>query len=163
MTLATQLIPFTTTMTEAALLPADTSYAASSSSDSSPTPTTTPPDPLEEWRFANNDRGEINATTNYPDEASSIYTDVFSTSTSSTIPGIGALSGKAIKALGASVLRMAERVVITRALARIKPHFPHVCDAKSSNDTNLEEMYEIVLELCRYVAAALCVRCIGNL
>lgn len=65
----------------------------------------------------------------------------------STIPGPGALSGKAILALGKGTLRVAEHILIRRRLSVISSKFPH------KNDTRLEginQMYDDLLELSRY-------------
>lgn len=65
-----------------------------------------------------------------PSEESLCSTET--SSSSSTVHGPGALSGKAVKALGNLTLRAVERVIIHRRLANIRSHFPsfddHMCD-----------------------------------
>ncbi|RDB20023.1 hypothetical protein Hypma_013045 [Hypsizygus marmoreus] len=69
-----------------------------------------------------------------------------STSSGSTIPGLGALSGKAILALGKVTLRGAEYIVIQRRLANITSKFPHT---GAANIKNIEHIYDDLLELSR--------------
>ncbi|KAG6911427.1 hypothetical protein DXG01_016524 [Tephrocybe rancida] len=79
------------------------------------------------------------------DSAFTNSTDAFSISTSgSTIPGPGALSGKAILALGKATLRGAEFIIIRRRLNAIAGKFPL---ADAVNIKGLEGMYDDLLEL----------------
>jgi hypothetical protein len=74
-------------------------------------------------------------------------------SSGSTTPGPGALSGKVILALGKLTLRGADYLIIRRRLHVISSNFPH------SNETNikgLEQMYDDILELSRSVNCAFC-------
>ncbi|KAG6911430.1 hypothetical protein DXG01_016527 [Tephrocybe rancida] len=81
------------------------------------------------------------------DESFTNSTDAFSHSTSgSTIPGPGALSGKAILALGKATLRGAEFIIIRRRLNAIAGKFPL---PDTVNIKGLEEMYDDLLELSR--------------
>jgi hypothetical protein len=70
------------------------------------------------------------------------------TSTSSTVPGLGELSGKAILALGRVTLRGAEYVIIRRRLEAISAKFPHL---NVDQTPGIEQMYDDVLELSRFV------------
>jgi hypothetical protein len=67
-----------------------------------------------------------------------------------TVPGPGALSGKAILALGKATLRGAESLVIRRRLQVISSKFPH----RNGDDIKgIERMYEDILELSRFAFA----------
>lgn len=72
--------------------------------------------------------------------------------TSSTIPGIGSLTGKAIKALGSLALRGLDRVIISTHTRAILSKFPH-SDAQAADIEGIQDMYDIVLELSRYFNA----------
>ncbi|PPQ92762.1 hypothetical protein CVT25_003871 [Psilocybe cyanescens] len=78
------------------------------------------------------------------DAQSSQYT----TTTDSTIPGPGALGGKAIKALGKLTIRGIDRVIITARLRSITSKFPH-SNEQASSIKGIREMYNVILELCR--------------
>lgn len=80
------------------------------------------------------------------DAGSSQYT----TTTDSTIPGPGALGGKAIKALGKFTIRGIDRVIISARLRSITSKFPHT-NEQAMGIKNLQEMYNVILELCRSV------------
>ncbi|KAF9463077.1 hypothetical protein BDZ94DRAFT_1322157 [Collybia nuda] len=71
---------------------------------------------------------------------------VTTVSTSSTVPGPGALSGKAILALGKATLRGAENLMIRRRLQAIDEKFPH---NNEDEFPEAERMYQDVLELSR--------------
>jgi hypothetical protein len=71
-----------------------------------------------------------------------------STGKLSTIWGPGTLTGKALEAFGKATLRGVENLVVRRKLASLRSVFPH------RNDTtikNIEQHYDDVLELSRYV------------
>ncbi|KAJ7119288.1 hypothetical protein C8R46DRAFT_1150243 [Mycena filopes] len=70
-------------------------------------------------------------------------------SSSSTVPGPGALSGKAIKALGRVTIRGIDHLVILRQLSVIAHHFP-LPDAKAGFVKHVEELYTDTLEFSRY-------------
>lgn len=70
--------------------------------------------------------------------------------TSSTIPGLGEISGRAILALGKFTLRGAEYLVIRRRLDTISANFPH---RNANQITGIEQMYNDILELSRFVHA----------
>lgn len=71
------------------------------------------------------------------------------TATSSwTIPGIGSLSAKGIRAVGKWQLRGLEWIIIRRKLASFRRIFPHT---NNGVNDNLEDAYDAVLELTRYV------------
>jgi hypothetical protein len=74
--------------------------------------------------------------------------------TSSTIPGIGSLSGKAIKALGNSALWGLQRFIISTHINAILTKFPH-SNAQARDIEGIQEIYGIVLELSRYFATHL--------
>ncbi|KAJ7290062.1 hypothetical protein C8J57DRAFT_336438 [Mycena rebaudengoi] len=78
---------------------------------------------------------------------SSTY-ETSSGSSSSTIPGPGALAGKAIKALGRVTIRGIDHFVILRQLSVIAQHFP-LLDQKASLINHVEEIYAHVLEFSR--------------
>ncbi|KAK6969376.1 hypothetical protein R3P38DRAFT_3146139 [Favolaschia claudopus] len=69
-------------------------------------------------------------------------------SSSSTVPGPGALSGKAIKALGRVTIRGIDRLVMTRQLSVIAHYFP-LPDEKAVCMKHAEEMYADALEFSR--------------
>jgi hypothetical protein len=70
------------------------------------------------------------------------------TTTSSTVPGLGELSGRAILALGKVTLRGAEYVIIRRRLEVISVKFPHL---NVDRIPGIEQMYDDVLELSRFL------------
>ncbi|KAJ6453373.1 hypothetical protein C8R45DRAFT_1083102 [Mycena sanguinolenta] len=69
-------------------------------------------------------------------------------SSSSTVPGPGALSGKAIKALGGLTLRGIDHLVIRRQLSVIANHFP-LPDVKAALVKHPDEIYANALEFSR--------------
>lgn len=69
-----------------------------------------------------------------------------SATTSETVPGPGALSGKAIRALGKATLRGAEKLIIWRKAQAINAKFPH---NNGDDFLGAKSMYEDVLELSR--------------
>jgi hypothetical protein len=81
-------------------------------------------------------------------ESSSIYT----TTTSRTIPGIGALSGKFFHIFGKTVLLALENVAIRRRLSYIQSFFP-LSDENPPPD--VASLYDDLLELARYVVTRL--------
>ncbi|KAJ7133168.1 hypothetical protein C8R44DRAFT_772000 [Mycena epipterygia] len=86
--------------------------------------------------------------------SSSTYSPAASTyestsgSSSSTVPGPGALSGKAIKALGRVTIRGIDHFVILRQLSIIAHHFP-LPDEKAAEVTKIEDVYAHALEFSR--------------
>lgn len=70
------------------------------------------------------------------------------TSSGSTIPGIGSLTGKAIKALGSIVLRGLDRFIIYAHIRAILSKFPH-SDTQAATIEGIQEIYDIILELSR--------------
>lgn len=81
--------------------------------------------------------------------SSSSRSRLTSTGTGSTIPGIGSLSGRAIKALGVFALRGLDRVIISARILVVLSKFPH-SDAQASEIEGIQTIYDIVLELSRY-------------
>ncbi|KAJ6612855.1 hypothetical protein B0H10DRAFT_2222745 [Mycena sp. CBHHK59/15] len=79
--------------------------------------------------------------------ASSTY-ETTSGSSSSTVPGPGALTGKAIKALGRVTIRGIDHFVILRQLSVIAHHFP-LMDEKAAVIKHIEEIYDHTLEFSR--------------
>ncbi|KAJ6479520.1 hypothetical protein C8R47DRAFT_1322712 [Mycena vitilis] len=69
-------------------------------------------------------------------------------SSSSTVPGPGALSGKAIKALGRVTIRGIDHFVIIRQLSIIAQHFP-LADEKAAFVKHVEDVYADALEFSR--------------
>ncbi|KAF9458494.1 hypothetical protein BDZ94DRAFT_1270583 [Collybia nuda] len=69
-------------------------------------------------------------------------------SSSSTIPGPGAITGKAVKALGKATLRGFDRIIIARHLATITRIFPHT-DEEGARIRNIEGIYDDLLEFSR--------------
>ncbi|KAJ7761789.1 hypothetical protein B0H16DRAFT_1530551 [Mycena metata] len=90
--------------------------------------------------------------TGSPDSLSSpSRTNTYETSSgssSSTVPGPGALSGKAIKALGRVTIRGIDHLVILRQLSVIAHHFP-LPDEKAGFVKDVEEIYADTLEFSR--------------
>lgn len=78
----------------------------------------------------------------------SIGGETNSGSSSSTVPGPGALTGKALKALGKVTLRGFDRIVMNRHLTTVIHSFPHT-DAEASNIQNIQEIYDDLLEFSR--------------
>jgi hypothetical protein len=75
-------------------------------------------------------------------------------SSSSTVPGPGALTGKALKALGEVTLRGLDRIVMARHLSTVIHSFPHT-DVEASNIQNIQEIYDDLLEFSRYGSTTL--------
>jgi hypothetical protein len=78
----------------------------------------------------------------------SLTASEYTTSTSSTVPGLGELSGRAILALGKVTLRGAEYVIIRGRLEFISAKLPHL---NVDQIPGIEQMYDDVLELSRCV------------
>lgn len=74
------------------------------------------------------------------------------TITSSTVPGLGEISGRAILALGKVALRGAEYIIIRRRLDTISAKFPH---HNADRIPGIEQMYDDILELSRFVRQVL--------
>lgn len=70
------------------------------------------------------------------------------TSTTLTVPGPGAISGKAILALGKATLRGTEYLIVRRRLQIVTSKFP--CK-DADNIPGIEGLYNDVLELSRFV------------
>ena len=68
--------------------------------------------------------------------------------TSSTVEGIGIISGRAIFAFSAAALRRIEILAIHRKLRNITSFFPHA--ELDAGGKNIEALYDDVLELSRY-------------
>jgi hypothetical protein len=81
-------------------------------------------------------------------DSSATPSSIYTTTTSRTVPGIGALSGKFIHGFGKIVLRGFESVVIRRRLSRIESLCP-----LSDNDPppDVLRLYDDLLELARCV------------
>ncbi|KAJ7691308.1 hypothetical protein B0H17DRAFT_1063431 [Mycena rosella] len=79
---------------------------------------------------------------------SSSSNSVYTTTSSSTQWGPGALAGKAILAVGKAVLRGAEYLVISRRLSAIKAIMPCL-DDNLSQSWSLQRIFEDLLELSR--------------
>ena len=77
----------------------------------------------------------------------------YTTTSSSTIWGPGALLGKFLLAFGKALLHVGEYVVIRRRLSAIKSAFPH---HDNSQVKNLDKLYEDILEVMRSVFRIRC-------
>ncbi|KIK53957.1 hypothetical protein GYMLUDRAFT_88289 [Collybiopsis luxurians FD-317 M1] len=87
-------------------------------------------------------------------ETDSSYVSTASFSSSSTIPGLGYLSGKAIKRLGTSVIKGVDAIIIRRRLAHIENVLKHKHFAKTIvGDTSpaMRSLYFDLLELYRSI------------
>ncbi|RDB19867.1 hypothetical protein Hypma_013011 [Hypsizygus marmoreus] len=69
-------------------------------------------------------------------------------SSTSTVPGPGALTGKALKALGVATLRGLGRIVMAKHLATVTHSFPHT-DEQASSIRNIDAIYDDLLEFSR--------------
>lgn len=76
------------------------------------------------------------------------------------VHGIGAISGRAVMAVGQVALRGMEHLAIRRKLRTIKSFFPHYDDLETK-DAGL--VYDDVLELSRYVFSHLDFHCQSQL
>lgn len=99
----------------------------------------------------------IYADSVYADSLRSFTTSTFSTlyttTSSSTIPGIGSTSGKAIRALGKTILRGADHITIRATLSVLARHLPlSDADAKHLDYKYVQKLFNDVLELSRYVS-----------
>ncbi|KAJ3512034.1 hypothetical protein NLJ89_g3753 [Agrocybe chaxingu] len=72
----------------------------------------------------------------------------YTTTTDTTVPGPGALGGKAIKALGKFTIRGIDRVIINARLKTITSKFPH-SNEEAAGIKGIQDMYGVVLELSR--------------
>ncbi|KAF8076851.1 hypothetical protein FPV67DRAFT_1472873 [Lyophyllum atratum] len=79
---------------------------------------------------------------------SSTECETTSGSSTSTVPGPGALTGKAIKALGVATLRGLGRIVMARHLAAVSHNFPHT-DEEAARIRNIDDVYNDLLEFSR--------------
>ncbi|KAF5387900.1 hypothetical protein D9615_000815 [Tricholomella constricta] len=69
-------------------------------------------------------------------------------SSTSTVPGPGALTGKALKALGVATLRGFGRIVMARRLSAVGHTFPHT-DEEASRIRHINALYDDLLEFSR--------------
>ncbi|KAJ8090708.1 G protein alpha subunit [Marasmius tenuissimus] len=76
-------------------------------------------------------------------EASSIYSSTATETSTSTIYGLGYLSGRAIKRLGESVLDGVDYIFVNRQLRKIETHF---AGERSENGTETQYMYGLLIE-----------------
>jgi hypothetical protein len=83
-----------------------------------------------------------------PPSITSLPTTTNSGSDTYTVEGIGTVSGRAIYDFGAAALRGIETLAIRRKLRNINSFFPHPDGAIRKN---IEQLYDDVLELSRYV------------
>jgi hypothetical protein len=96
---------------------------------------------------------------NFSESSSSFATSVttetsaslHTVSSSRTIPGIGFLSGKGIRAVGKLQLQGMEWIVIQTKFANFRRLFPHKNETSAAG---LEEAYDELLELTRFVPHA---------
>ena len=86
----------------------------------------------------------------YNESSSSLYYSrpptLYTTTSSSTVPGIGSLSGKGILAFGRLILRGVEWVIIPQKLRVARSLFPHTDHATFEG---IEQVYDDLLELTR--------------
>ncbi|KNZ72711.1 hypothetical protein J132_02145 [Termitomyces sp. J132] len=71
-------------------------------------------------------------------------------SSTSTVPGPGALTGKAVKALGMATLRGFDRLVMARHWVAIAHAFPHT-DEQAQRIRHIDKIYDDLLEFSRHV------------
>ncbi|KAJ3840605.1 hypothetical protein EV361DRAFT_918938 [Lentinula raphanica] len=83
-------------------------------------------------------------------EASSIYTNTDTFTSSSTIPGLGSLSGKAIKRFGSAVVNGVDAILIRRRLAQIEDTLGPTSDGIAEASV-VKSLYDDLLELSRPV------------
>lgn len=65
------------------------------------------------------------------------------------------LTQKAFSIVGGTALRGAEMVALRRKIAGYKPFFPHK-DFEEPPGVNVDDMYDEILEMARYVFAPEC-------
>ncbi|KAF8141026.1 hypothetical protein K438DRAFT_1878909 [Mycena galopus ATCC 62051] len=83
------------------------------------------------------------------DMPASSTSSLYTTTSSSTQWGPGAIAGKALRALGKAVIRGIEHFIILRRLATIVAAMPCLDEADSAEAHNFETMFDDVLELSR--------------
>ncbi|KAF8184639.1 hypothetical protein K438DRAFT_1837621 [Mycena galopus ATCC 62051] len=83
------------------------------------------------------------------DMPASSTSSLYTTTSSSTQWGPGAIAGKALRALGKAVIRGIEHFIILRRLATIVVAMPCLDEADSAEAHNFETMFDDVLELSR--------------
>ena len=81
--------------------------------------------------------------------ASSILTNT--ATFTSTIPGLGATSGKALKLVGSVVVNGVEAILIRRRISKLETIFNQKKLRKPGDSIPLEADYDDLLELSRYV------------
>ncbi|KAJ7194933.1 hypothetical protein GGX14DRAFT_404292 [Mycena pura] len=81
--------------------------------------------------------------------SSQLSLSLYTTTSSSTIWGPGALAGKAILALGKATVRAVEQVIILRRLATIRAHLPCTDDDGGSESEFMGRLFDDLLELSR--------------
>lgn len=89
----------------------------------------------------------------FSDSDSSLEHDIhslYTVTSSSTVPGLGALAGKAIKAMGKFTIRTLDSIVIRRTLSVLNSHFPDSTD-KPGYASSDPLLYDQLLELSRSV------------
>ncbi|KAJ3722517.1 hypothetical protein C8R42DRAFT_709597 [Lentinula raphanica] len=83
-------------------------------------------------------------------ESSSIYTNTDTFTSSSTIPGLGSLSGKAIKRFGSAVVNGVDAILIRRRLVQIEDSLGPTSNSIAEASV-VESLYDDLLELSRPV------------
>jgi hypothetical protein len=81
-------------------------------------------------------------------DSSAASDSIYTTTSASTVPGIGALSGKFIYAFGKTILGALESVVVRRRLSYIQSICPL---SDNTPPPDVEQIYDDLLELTRYV------------
>ncbi|KAF7367717.1 hypothetical protein MSAN_00835500 [Mycena sanguinolenta] len=74
---------------------------------------------------------------------------IYTTTSSKTTWGPGALAGKAILALGKAAIRGAERVVIAKRMAVLRSHLPCSDDRAGPHTSFMDEVFDDLVELSR--------------
>lgn len=111
--------------------------------DSSTSHDASPVVPYRYFDFSESSSSLATATTQMS-ESTSLYT----VTSSGTVPGIGALSGRGIRAVGKLQLRGMEWIVLQAKFANFRRLFPHKDETTA---VGLEEAYDDILELTRFV------------
>ncbi|KAF9069016.1 hypothetical protein BDP27DRAFT_1421442 [Rhodocollybia butyracea] len=82
-------------------------------------------------------------------DTSSVFTSTGTFTSASTIPGLGALSGKAIKQVGIAVVNGVNAIIIQRRLAQLEATLGQKDTMTHSSD--VKSLYSDLLELARTI------------
>ncbi|KAF9065085.1 hypothetical protein BDP27DRAFT_1332472 [Rhodocollybia butyracea] len=83
-------------------------------------------------------------------DTSSVFTSTGTFTSASTIPGLGSLSGKAIKRVGSAVVNQVDAIIIRRRLSQLEANSLDQKDT-ATDSSDVKSLYSDLLELARII------------